>query len=289
VSEVALSGVRARTVAMRRPWQLPWVMTACFVFIGLVATMAVLGSVLAPYGPSTQNLALTLAKPSAAHWLGTDSLGRDVFSRLIAGARTACVGPLVIAYVSMLLGNVLGLFAGYRGGLVDSVIMRWVDLMWSVPSLLVIIVVAGAIGGGYWLSVGLLIVLTVPFDARVIRGATLEQAPRPYVEAAKTLGVPDWRIMLFHIWPNVSPIAIANAFLVFAGSVGFLAGLSFLGLGASPGTADWGLMLAEGLPLLFANPVAVLAPGVMIVLTATAMNLIGDWFYERLSSRGVTK
>jgi peptide/nickel transport system permease protein len=129
----------------------------------------------------------------------------------------------------------------------------------------------------------------VPFDTRVVRGATLEQTPRPYVEAARTLGVKDWRIMVWHIWPNVSPVAVANAFLNFAGSVGFLAALSFLGLGVPPGTPDWGLMLSEGLQDLFVNPVAVLAPGAMIVLTATSMNLIGDWLQERLSSRGAAR
>jgi peptide/nickel transport system permease protein len=267
----------------------PWVMAACFTVAGAVALMCIIGPAIAPYGPYTQNLTDVLAHPSAAHWLGTDSLGRDVFSRLIAGARTAVIGPVVIAASSMVLGNLLGLQAGYRGGKVDAVIMRWVDLMWSIPGLLVIIVVQGALGGGYWLAVALLVILTVPFDTRVVRGATLEQAPRPYVEAAKTLGVSDFRIMVFHIWPNVSPVAVANSFLVFAGSLTALAGLSFLGLGVPPGTPDWGLMLSEGLQLLFANPVAVLAPGAMIVLTATSMNLIGDWLHERLSTRGVTR
>jgi peptide/nickel transport system permease protein len=289
VSQLVIAPVEAREVSRRQRFQVSWLMVACFFVVAVVAVMVVLGAAIAPYGPNTQNLTDVLARPSRAHWLGTDSLGRDVFSRLIAGARTACVGPILIAYVSMLAGNALGLLAGYRGGRVDSVIMRWVDLMWSVPGLLVIIVVAGAVGGGYWLSVVLLIVLTVPFDARVIRGATLEQVPRPYVESAKTLGVSDWRIMFFHIWPNISPIAIANAFLVFASSVGFLAALSFLGLGASPGTPDWGLMVSEGIQDLFVNPIAVLAPAAMIVMIATAMNLIGDWSYEQLSSRGATR
>jgi peptide/nickel transport system permease protein len=289
VSQVVAAPVQARSVSRRQRWQLPWLIVACFSVAGVVAVMAALGSAIAPYGPNTQNLTDVLAPPNTAHWLGTDSLGRDVLSRLIAGARTACVGPVVIAYVSMLAGNALGVWAGYRGGRVDAVIMRWVDLMWSVPGLLVIIVVAGAVGGGYWLSVALLIVLTVPFDTRVVRGATLEQVPRPYVESAKTLGVSDWRIMFLHIWPNISPIAIANAFLVFASSVGFLAALSFLGLGSSPGAPDWGLMVSEGIQDLFVNPVAVLAPAAMIVLIATAMNLIGDWSYEQLSSRGATR
>jgi peptide/nickel transport system permease protein len=289
-SDVAASRVDgAGAPRPRRWWQGRLVIGGCFLVIAGVATMVVLGSAIAPYGPDAQNLGLTLASPSAAHWLGTDSLGRDVLSRVIAGARSACVGPLVIAGGSMIVGNALGLVSGYRGGVIDSVIMRWVDVMWSIPSLLVIIVVAGATGGGYWFSVALLTVLTIPFDTRIVRGATLEQVPRPYVEAARTLGVPDWRIMLFHIWPNVSPVAVANAFLDFAGSVGFLAGLSFLGLGAPPGTPDWGLMLAESQTDLFVNPMALLAPAAMIVITATAMNLIGDWLYERLSSRGAVR
>jgi peptide/nickel transport system permease protein len=195
----------------------------------------------------------------------------------------------VIAAGSMVVGNLLGLLAGYRGGRVDAVIMRWVDLMWAIPGLLVIIVVSGAVGAGYWFAVALLVLLTVPFDTRIVRGATLEQVPRPYVEAAKTVGISDWRIMLLHVWPNVAPVAVANTFLVFAGSLITLSGLSFLGLGVHPGTPDWGLMLAEGRTLLFSNPVATLAPGAMIVVTAASMNLIGDWLYEQLSSRGATR
>lgn len=251
--------------------------------------MAIFGHMIAPQDAGAQNLTIGLSKPSGGHWFGTDALGRDVFSRVIIGARTALLGPLVISAGSLIFGNLLGLWAGYRGGKVDAIIMRWVDLMWSLPGLLVIIVVAGALGGGYWLAVLLLLILTVPFDTRVVRGATLEQTPRPYVEAARTLGVSDWRIMLFHVWPNVSPVAVANTFLVFSGSLVSLAGLSFLGLGVRPGTPDWGLMVAEGRSLLFANPVSVLAPGAMIVLTATSMNLIGDWLYERLTSRGATR
>lgn len=251
--------------------------------------MVIFGKLIAPQDPNAQDFTAVSQKPSASHWLGTDGLGRDVFSRLIVGARTAFIGPLIVAAASMLVGNLLGLYAGYKGGKADALIMRWVDLMLALPALLVIIVVVGAFGGGYWLAVGVLTILTVPFDTRVVRGATLEQAPRPHVEAAKTLGLSDRRIMWFHIWPNVSPAVVANTFLLFAGALIALSSLSFLGLGAPPGTADWGLMLAEGRGLLFANPVASLAPGVCIILLATAMNLIGDWLYERLSSRGATR
>jgi peptide/nickel transport system permease protein len=259
------------------------------VIVALVVFMTAFGSLVAPHDPSAQNLATPIAPPSGAHWLGTDELGRDVLSRVVVGARTAFIGPLLIAAGSMLLGNVLGLLAGYLGGVVDVLIMRWVDLMWSVPGLLVIIVVVGALGSGYWIAVAILTVLTIPFDTRIVRGATLEQTPRPYVEAAKTLGVPDRRIMVLHIWPNVSATAVANAFLVFAGSLVTLSSLSFVGLGAPPGTPDWGGMLSEGRDLLFANPVATLAPAAAIVATAASMNLIGDWLYERLSSRGAAR
>jgi peptide/nickel transport system permease protein len=273
----------------RRRQRRPLVVAFCALIVGLVVAMTAFGSFVAPHDPSAVDMAHSLLRPSSAHWLGTDQLGRDVLSRVVVGARTAFLGPLVIAAASMLLGNVLGLLAGYLGGVVDAAIMRWVDLMWSVPALLVIIVVVGALGSGYWIAVALLTVLTIPFDTRVVRGATLEQTPRPYVEAAKTLGVADRRIMAWHIWPNISSTAVANSFLVFAGSLVTLSSLSFVGLGASPGTPDWGGMLSEGRAFIFANPVATLAPGAAIVATAASMNVIGDWLYEKLSSRGATR
>lgn len=286
MSEVLASSGELRAVRSRR---ISGIILLCFLVVTALIVMVVLGDFIAPQDAKAQDLSSVLAKPSADHWLGTDALGRDVFSRIVAGARSATVGPFVIAIGSALFGSVLGLLAGYYGGRTDSLLMRYVDFMFALPGLLVIIVVAGAFGGGYWFSVGLLVILTIPFDLRMVRGATLEQVPRPYVEAAKTLGVRDWRIMLLHIWPNVSSVVVAQVFLGFAGTLVVLSGLSFLGLGSSPGTPDWGLMVSEGRTLLFANPVAVLAPAVAIVLTATSTNLIGDWLYERLSSRGATR
>jgi peptide/nickel transport system permease protein len=286
MSEIVAQAGELQAVRTRR---VSAVIALCFLVITAVTVMMTFGDLIAPQDPREQDLSVVLAHPSGAHWLGTDALGRDIFSRLIAGARSAVVGPLVVAASSMVLGSLLGLFAGYRGGRTDALIMRWADMMFALPDLLVLIVVVGAFGGGYWLAVALLVVLTTPFFTRVVRGATLEQVPRPYVEAAKTLGVSDRRIMLFHIWPNVSAVVVANTFLVFAAVLVGLSALSFLGLGVPPGTPDWGLMLAEGRNLLFANPVASLAPGAMIVITAMATNLIGDWLYEWLSSRGATR
>ncbi|SEE73971.1 ABC transporter permease [Jiangella alba] len=288
MTEAAVTAPRQLT-RRRTKSRPPLLIGLCLGFMTLVLIVAIFGEALSPQDPSQQDVLGSLAPPSAEHWLGTDGLGRDVFSRMLAGARSAILGPLVIAVVAMVCGNLLGLLAGYRAGLVDSLLMRWVDLMVAIPSLLIIIVVAGALGGGYWLAVALLTVLTIPTDARVMRAATLEQVPRPYVEAAKTLGVSNGRIMVRHIWPNIAATAVANSVIIFAGSLVAIAGLSFLGLGAEPGTPDWGQMLSENQPLLFTNPVASIAPGIAIALTATAVNLIGDWVYEKMSRRGAAR
>jgi peptide/nickel transport system permease protein len=196
------------------------------------------------------------------------------------------IGPLLIAVLSALIASVLGLTAGYKGGWVDSVIMRSADLLYAFPALLVVIVLIGVIGGSYLAAVFVLVLLTWPGDARVVRGATLEQRTLPYVDAARTLGLSWWRIVARHIWPNVLPLVLTNAFLDFAYSLVALSALSFLGLGVAPGSPDWGLMISENFQLLQSNPLAVLAPGIALVLTAAAMNLLGDWAYERLHDRG---
>ena len=164
--------------------------------------------------------------------------------------------------------------------------MRLADLVWALPGLLIAIVVVGVIGGGYYVAVTVLIVLTFPIDARIVRGAALQQRNMPYVEAAVTLGISSRRVMLRHIWPNLLPLVMANTFLNFAFSLVALSGLSFLGLGVPLNTPDWGGMLAQNLSLIQSNAMACLGPAIAIVLTATSMNLIGDWIYERLSDRG---
>lgn len=257
-----------------------------FVVLAAVVICAAFGPQIAPHDPNEQDLLFSLTGPSREHLLGTDDLGRDIASRTIVGARTAVVGPLMIALGAALIGSILGLLAGYLGGFSDSAISRWVDLIYAMPALLVAIVVVGVLGGGYFLAVALLVILFSPIDTRIVRGATLDQRSRPYVEAARMLGLSKRRIMVRHIWPNVMPLALANAFLTFAFSIVALASLSFLGLGVGPGTADWGRMLSDSRTLLFDVPAAAVAPGIAIVITAASVNVIGDWLYERLSDRG---
>jgi peptide/nickel transport system permease protein len=183
----------------------------------------------------------------------------------------------------MLLGNFLGVLAGYRGGTADSAISRIVDFIYALPALLVAIVVVGVIGGGYAIAVVLLMVLFSPADTRIVRGEAVRQRSLPYVEALRVLGVSGRRIMFGHIGRNVLPIVVAYVFLDFGFALVALSALSFLGIGVGPGSTDWGRMLYENRNLLFTNPAAAIAPGLAIVLTAASMNLFGDWLFNRFS------
>jgi peptide/nickel transport system permease protein len=275
--------VSPRKSGRRRP---SLVIALSVLIIVLVVACALFGSLFAPFGANAQNLISATQGPSAHHLLGTDDFGRDILSRVIVGARAAVIGPALIAIGALIIGNALGLIAGYVGGRVDYVIMRLADLVWALPGLLIAIVVVGVIGGGYYVAVTVLVVLTFPIDARIVRGAALQQRNMPYVEAARTLGIAPWRVMLRHIWPNLLPLVMANTFLNFAFSLVSLSGLSFLGLGVPLNTPDWGAMLAQNLSLIQSNAMATLGPGIALLLTAVSMNLIGDWIYERLSDRG---
>jgi peptide/nickel transport system permease protein len=254
-----------------------------FCIMAVVIVCALFGASVAPDSPFTQRLQLGDVPPSADFLAGTDLLGRDVLSRVVYGAWTALVGPIVVAVGAWMIATVLGLLSGYLGGWVDSAIMRWVDFMLALPAPLIAIVVVGVVGGGYWTAVMVLIILFTAPDTRIVRSAVLEQRPRPYIDAARALGVSKTRILFVHILPNVLPIILAYVVLDFAFALVNLAGLSFLGLGVEPGTPDWGRMLFENRTILFTNPVALLLPAAMVILTAVSMNLIGDWLFERLT------
>jgi len=261
---------------------------ASWAIIGTVVFMAIFGSLIQTHDPAEQDLLNTSAPPSAEHLLGTDALGRDIMARIIAGAPAAITGPLVVAVTGLLMASSLGILSGYMGGTIDMVIQRFVDFMFALPGLLIAIVIVGVVGGGYWLAVLVLSLLNFAGGVRILRGASLEQRALPYVEAARTLGVPRHRIMYSHIWRNIAPIVFASAALDFALALVALSSLSYLGLGTSPGVPEWGRMLAENQALLFTNPAGVLAPGLAIVLFATAVTIIGDWIYDRFSFSGRT-
>ena len=269
------AGTRRATVSLG--------VAAAFIVVAIVVICAFFGAQIAPDSPFTQRLEVGDVPPTTQFLAGTDLLGRDVLSRVIYGAWTALVGPLTVAVSGWAIATVLGLLAGYLGGWVDSAIMRWVDFMLALPGPLVAIVVVGVVGGGYWTAVLVTTIIFTAPDTRIVRSAVLEQRPRPYIDAARALGVSKVRILFIHILPNVLPIILAYVVLDFAFALVNLAGLSFLGLGVEPGTPDWGRMLFENRTILFTNPVALLLPAGMIILTAVSMNLIGDWLFERLT------
>lgn len=261
--------------------KIPGSVVLSVVVLVAVAICVIVPSVLVP-GALDQTLALGVSPAGTpGHLLGTDKVGRDVLALTVAGARSAIVGPIVIAVGSMVAGLMFGMSAAWRGGLWDACVSRSCEVLLSLPVTLLAIVVAGVIGGSYWVTVGVLIVLFAPSDIRMIRSATLAQKPQPYIEATRVLGLSGPRILTVHILPNITPIVWANLFVNIAFALVSLSGLSYLGLGVGAQDADWGRQLADGRALLAQNPAASVAPGLAIIVTATAINIAGDWFAER--------
>jgi peptide/nickel transport system permease protein/glutathione transport system permease protein len=270
---------RNRTGRAGRPG--PLVITA-MVIIAVAVLLALFGTWLTPYSPTAQDPALSITAPSGSHLLGTDNLGRDVLSRLIAGAGTSLLAPLLVVIGTDLIGVSLGLIAGYYGRAVDMCVSRVADLVYSLPGLLIAVVIVGISGGNYWLAIAVLIILLFPGSFRVIRATSLVQSRLPYVEAARALGLPRRRIILRHVLPNVAPNVIASVMLDFVGALLIFSALAFLGLGVNPDGVSWGSMIAEGQGVIFQNPLLALAPALLIVATATSVTIVGDWAYDRM-------
>ncbi len=280
---------RQSAVGSRRKSLPPMSVLISILILLFVALCVLVPGLIAPHS-TRQNLLLGVTSPGTpGHLLGTDDLGRDIIRLTLGGTRSAIVGPIAIALGSMLLGVLLGTTAGYYGRLLDAFVSRWADLLLALPAILLAIVVAGIVGGGYWITVVILIVLFSPSDIRLIRASVLEQKTQPYVESARVLRLSRRRIMFRQILPNVVPVIVANFMLNIAYGIVAMSSLSYLGLGVGPGAPDWGRQLSDGQSILAANPAAILAPGVMIVLTATAINVLGDWLFDILSSRVATR
>ncbi|TCO54173.1 ABC transporter permease [Actinocrispum wychmicini] len=255
------------------------------VLTSLLAVAAVVGQWLAPMDPTKQDILAAAAPPGGGHPLGTDQLGRDVLSRVLAGTQSALVGPVVVAIGAGIVAVVFGLLAGFRGGLLDTVVMRVVDLLYALPSILVVVVLVGLLGSGYWGAVGVLILLSAPGGVRMVRSVVLAQRTLPYVEAGRVVGLSDRRLMFVHVLPNVLPTVVAGLLLDFVGGLVALSALSFLGMGSPPGSFDWGRMLTENRGLLEQNAWAALAPALLIVIAASSVTVLGDWVFARLTGK----
>lgn len=249
---------------------------ASAVLILLIILAAVFAPLVAPYDHLAQSLTDRLQTPSMAHWLGTDELGRDVLSRIIFGARISLTIGLVPTLISMAIGTVLGLCAGVYGGKVDFVIMRLADVMLAFPSLLLAMVVMYTMGGGLINIFIALSLINWASTARVVRSQTLSLKEKEYVEAARSIGVSRWKIMFRHILPNCLPSLIVLFTLSIPSAILSEASLSFLGVGAQPPSASWGLMAVRGKKYLFSEPWLCIAPSVAIMIVVLAFNFLGD-------------
>lgn len=250
------------------------------VFSALVIVLIILAAIfapfVAPYDYLKQSLADRLQHPSAQHWLGTDELGRDVLSRIIYGARISLTIGLIPTLISMAIGTVLGMCAGFYGGKADFIIMRLADVMLAFPSLLLAMVVMYTMGGGL---INIFIALSLvnwASTARVVRSQTLSLKEKEYVEAARSIGVKKWTIMFRHILPNCLPSLIVLFTLNIPSAILSEASLSFLGVGAQPPSASWGLMVVRGKKYLFTEPWLSIAPSVAIMIVVMAFNFLGD-------------
>jgi len=253
--------------------------------IGLMVLVALLAPALASYPPWEQVLADRLQPPSAAHWLGTDDLGRDVFSRIVHGARISLFIGVLSVGISLAIGLPLGAVAGYVGGWVDGVIMRVMDVMLAFPSFLLAVMIAGILGPSLRNAMIAIGIVQVPRYVRILRASVLSVKAEQYVEAASALGVPSGRILFKHVVPNCLAPLIVQSTLGIASAILEAAGLSFLGLGAQPPSPEWGAMLASGRNLIQVAPWVVTYPGIAILVAVLGFNLFGDGLRDALDPR----
>lgn len=248
-------------------------------FIALVALLAIVSAIfpqILPYDPYAQDLSQSFAAPSAAHWFGCDQQGRDIFSRVIVGGQVSLTVGLLSVSISLVVGVTLGAIAGYKGGKVDTIIMRCMDVLLSVPSILLAITFMAAFGKGIDKAVVAIGLVSIPEYARIVRSQILSVKENDYVSAARVIGDSDAKIIFRHVLPNVAPSIIVRATLGISSAILDAAALGFLGLGVQPPQAEWGDMLGRGRNYIFQAPHAMIYPGLAITLTVLAFNLLGD-------------
>jgi peptide/nickel transport system permease protein len=246
---------------------------------------AIFAPVIAPYDPIIQNTSVRLQGPSIQHWMGTDDFGRDLFSRVIYGARTSVVTGVVATGIGLLIGTFLGLAGGFYGGRVDRAVSALSDIMLSFPYILLAILIVAIIGPGLvnvMLAVG---ISRVPIFTRLVRSAVLGVKTNEYVVAATSVGASNVRIIAKHVFPNIAAALIVQASSTMAEAIVTASALNFLGLGVQPPTPDWGAMVSEGRRFIFDRAYIPLFPGLAITALVLSLNLIGDWLRDVLDPR----
>jgi peptide/nickel transport system permease protein len=251
----------------------------------IVVLAALFASRIAPYSPTRQDFRVERQPPSAQHLMGTDEFGRDVFSRVIWGAQTSLEAGAVAATIALVIGLGLGMFAAFYGGRADNVIMRFMDVILAFPYILLAIAVVAILGPGLLNAMIAIAIVYIPHYARVVRGSVLSVRARDYVEAARALGASDGRVMLHHVLPNTMAPVIVTTTLIVGSAIIDTAGLSFLGLGTQPPTPDWGNMLSAGRSYVIDSPWIATFPGLAILVTVLAFNLMGDALRDAFDPR----
>ncbi|QAU48266.1 ABC transporter permease [Bradyrhizobium guangzhouense] len=247
--------------------------------------LALLAPLIVPYDPIATSWSLVRKAPTGAHWFGTDELGRDILSRVIYGARASLLAGLISVAIALGIGVPLGLLAGYRGGFVDALISRITDAMLACPFLILAIALAAFLGpslGNAMIAIG---ISATPVFIRLTRGQVLSVKAEDYVEAARALGNPPWRIAVSHILPNILPALLVQATLSIAAAIIAEAALSFLGLGQQPPSPSWGSMLNAAQRFLTQAPWMAIWPGLAIFLVVLSLNLLGDGLRDALDPR----
>ncbi len=265
---------------MRRRPPLSLVMGSTLV--GLVAAAAALSLVWLPVDPNRMDFGAQFSPPGVEHWLGTDHFGRDLFSRVLVGARSALLVGFVAVGISLSLGCVLGALAGWRGGAADELIMRLVDVLYAFPAILMALLLAAVYQPGTVTAMAAIGLATVPVFARLMRASVLTLRGRDYVEAGRALGASEPRLLWAHVLPGAASPIVVQASLSLAIAVLAEAALSFLGLGTPPDVPSWGNMLREAQGFMALSPFPALVPGLAIILTVLGWSLLGDGLRDHL-------
>jgi peptide/nickel transport system permease protein len=258
----------------------------CTAVLLLFVLVALLAPWLALHDPTMGDFSSTMAGPGADHWLGTDQGGHDTFSALVEGARTSLLGPLAVVVFSTVSGVAVGLFSAWRGGWVDTLIGRILDILFAFPSLLLAILAVALFGKGLGAPVLAMAVAYLPYTARLVRGLTAQEKVRPYVAAYRVQGHSPVFTAVRRLLPNIAPTVLAQSTVNFGYALLDLAALSFLGLGVQPPTPDWGSMINQAqAAVLQGRPLSAVVPAVAVVLVVVAFNVVGEHLGDRLAGR----
>lgn len=264
-----------------------------FIIFSILAAALLICSIIAPllcpYDPYAQDLSKSLQPPSAEHWLGTDRYGRDLLSRVIIGSQTSIYSTLILVAFMTVVGTVLGILAGLYGGILDTIIMRISDIFLAFPGLVFALAVAGALGGGVQNAIIALAAVGWPKFARLARSQTLAQKKQQYMDAARLSGNGIFKIIIWHLLPNIIGPIIVTAVLDIGTSMMEIAGLSYLGLGAMPPVAEWGSMMSGAREFIQTAPWVAFAPGIAIFISVVIFNMFGDTVRDYFDPRQRTK